>query len=608
MNSIPMDKNLVISHVIALTPFMNTDDSTRLQMSSPQKRQSIAVRGLEFPYVATGYENLENYGTIKALYNGKRRFSDHHIIVIEYDVENPDEKFHTIIKLPFWEDTGKEIYKAGETIIYHSNLIDGKYVKYGVNAKTAFIPWYGYNNEDAIVISESFQKKLHAKSYGTMKFIVPSTHIPMSLSDKKYKPLPEVGDEIGINDPICTMINTTRISNIAKSNRIKRAEVNMIVKNVKIFPNNWKGGNWDNYIRKCIAANDMTIRNNKDIRSILYDNLYYTEAFVNHFKYNDEVFDGVLVEIDYEYEIPMQLDKLANRHGNKGVVSKIIPDNEMPLHNGKPVDILLNPLGVISRMNIGQLFELSTGYIIELLKDREADKDLIFTVLKFIYKWTDHKIILDNYIEKYKDLPVEELRDNLTIYIPPFSKVLMYKKLTFLLYYLKRLFKIRTDNMLNYKSIMNSYLESGELDIDNSYFNEQSPKNICDVYFEDITDPVTGKTYSKIAVGNLYMMRLIHVSADKMKSTHIEHTTIKFRQPVNGQKIGEMEHHALAGYDAFYNLREIDMKSDNIEEKYQLVSNIFDNGEASIRDIKPATKFCYKRLRGLLNIFGVDIT
>src|SRR5690606_35651329 len=113
---------------------------------------SLHIKDLQTPYVCTGYENLENYGTVRAHSDCKRKFSDNNIIIIEY-TKNDVIKYETIYLIDYWIDTKKDNWKKGEVIAYHSSLHDMKYIKYGYNASVAFMNWFGYNMEDAIVIS-----------------------------------------------------------------------------------------------------------------------------------------------------------------------------------------------------------------------------------------------------------------------------------------------------------------------------------------------------------------------------------------------------------------------------------------------------------------------
>lgn len=558
-----LNENLVVSHIIALTPFCNTDDQIRLQMANSQTRQSLFVKDLEFPYSSTGYENLSNYATVKSKFDSIRIFSDNDIVVLKYK-EKSKHKYEVFLKLDYWVDTEKEEYKEGEVVLYHSSLIDQKYIKYGVNAHVAFMPYYGYNIEDAIVVSDSFARRMEATKYDSIRFIIPSKYTPVSLEKESYKPIPSIGDFYQKNEPISIMVNSEKFQSFF-SNRIIRAPENMEIVNVKIFPNKWSSGRWDNYVQGWILKNKKIIEKNKEIKSILYDTLYYKESFVGEFKNDNEFFDGVLVEIKYKYKKSLKIgDKLANRHGNKGVISKIVPEKEMPTVNGKPLDILLNPLGGISRMNIGQVYEMYTGKIVDIIKNKIETKEEIFDILKTIYVGTKWEDIYTKYVEKYSDLDIQILKDNITIYVPPFSDVVTYNKIY---------------------EILSKYIPGFD--------------------FKDDVE-LKGNKISGIATGYIYTMRLHHIAEDKMKSTYSEETTYKYKQPKKGQRIGEMEEWAFSTWDAYNNMRELDMKSDNTEEKEQMIYKIIESGEVSIHEIEPKKKYSARILSQLFNVFGVE--
>ncbi|WP_259288838.1 DNA-directed RNA polymerase subunit beta [Candidatus Nasuia deltocephalinicola] len=252
-------------------------------------------------------------------------------------------------------------------------------------------------------------------------------------------------------------------------------------------------------------------------------------------------------------------DKMSGRYGNKGVISKILPVNEMPyIYNGKIIDVILNPLGVPSRMNIGQLLEIHLGF---------ASMCLGWKLFDMLYK--------NNSILNIKYLLKKIYKNNLEI---NYINLLNYKQLINLINYLKegfyfsvKPFSLFKENDLN--NLLNIVFS------DNFLYNLGVSENKKQIYLYDGKDGVKFK--KKITVGYMYLFKLNHLSEDKMHARSTGPYSLITQQPLRGktnnggQRLGEMEVWALEAYGAFYSLQEMfTIKSDDIFGRYSAYKKI----------------------------------
>ena len=245
-------------------------------------------------------------------------------------------------------------------------------------------------------------------------------------------------------------------------------------------------------------------------------------------------------------------DKLAGRHGNKGVISSIIPVEDMPYdENGEPVDIVLNPLGVPSRMNVGQILETHLGLaakglgskIDDMMKSKQK-LDSVKKVLNDIYSFGPHD---KDDIKSLKDTEVKELADNLREGVPFATPVFDGAN------------EHQIKELLKYADLP----ESGQF---------------------DLYDGRTGEKFDRpVTVGYMYMLKLNHLVDDKMHARSTGSYSLVTQQPLGGkaqfggQRFGEMEVWALEAYGASYTLQEmLTVKSDDISGRSKVYKNIVD--------------------------------
>ena len=606
--NVPLDENLrftdeyldkqPISIPVSLVPFLEHDDQTRLQMASSQTRQSIMLQNFDQPMIKSGCENLYTKYTqfVKtAKKSGKVLHLDSSYIIVLYDdktIEIFDVAYRKIYisNLDVFNIYVKQDdrFEAGD-ILAESNFCKDGSINIGKNLLTCVMVYYGYNYEDGIIISDRVQKEglFTSVHFEDMSFEIPMNKVLLTLDDKEYKPLPKVGDRIAKGEPYAILKefpnNQLEFFDIFKEEQQKISKQNVIITEVILYVNKWcidipQYNDWiENFIKE--QQDDET-----KINVIIKENLEKDEVkpfikqnnldlFTNtgKFKMKGEEIAGIRVEIYGIFFRPIQIgDKVGNRHGNKGVISTIIPHEKMPmLPDGRHADIIVNPLGTISRMNIGQLFELHLGMSLFDLKKhmkeiinkkldlvKDFDKDKIQSLVKeYVLGYIK---IIDNtengwYYKQFEEqLPKvidENWIDELCIIQPPFESVNMAK----------------TREALKYTNTQFKY---------------------------DVFDPQSGQMINQqIACGYEYFFKMVHISETRLAARGIGSYARKTLQPLagrknkGGQRCGEMETAALIGHNARYNLREfLTTKSDCIDLKNEFIRENLDSELGKIED------------------------
>lgn len=355
--------NQLISVAAALIPFLQNDDANRALMGSNMQRQAVPLILPELPLVGTGIE--ENVGrdsgeNIVAEDDGLVKEVDaSHIKVVMKDGKlinyklrkfnrgNQNTSYHQspIVK------KGQR-FKKGDILTNGTAMSEGK-LALGKNVLTAYLPFRGYNFEDAIVISErlvredvftniiikSFTCDIRETKLGPE---ITTCDIP-NVSEEKLKDLDEegiirIGAKVEANDILVGKVSPGGEKTLTAEERLLKAIFGEKAKDVKDTSLRMKHGTKGKVIKIKIFSREK----------------------------GDKLPAGILKRIILEIAQVRKIkvgDKLAGRHGNKGVVAKILPEAEMPfLADGTPIDIVLNPLGVISRMNLGQILEAHFGW------------------------------------------------------------------------------------------------------------------------------------------------------------------------------------------------------------------------------------------------------
>ena len=353
----------IISVSTSLIPFLEHDDNTRASMGTNMQRQAVPLVKPQRPVVGTGMESVAGRNSnhvIQAEQDGDVSFVDGSKVVViykngkkvEYDLQNFIRSNQgTCLNQRPVVVSGQKV-KKGDVLVDGASIDQGD-LALGANLITAYVPWEGYNYEDAVVISDRLVKEgvfdsIHIEHYNIdvrdtkLGMEVVTKDIP-NVGEAKLKDLDEdgiirIGASVKEGDILVGKITPKGETELTAEERLLRAIFGDKARDVKDTSLKMPGGSYGKVV-------DIQIFERKN---------------------GDELPTGVIRQIQVSVAQTRKIsigDKVAGRHGNKGVISLIVPQEDMPyLPDGTPVDICLNPLGVISRMNIGQILECHVGW------------------------------------------------------------------------------------------------------------------------------------------------------------------------------------------------------------------------------------------------------
>ena len=361
VNYIDVSPQQIISVTASCIPFLDHDDAHRALMGSNMQRQALPLLKAEAPYVGTGVEYMtarDSGATVVAKADGVVEYADGKKIIVK---TKGGQDVYTLMN--FEGSNGgtcyhqKPIVKAGDKVKRNMIIADGPStdkgeLALGKNLVVAFMTFNGYNYEDAVILNERLVKEdiftsVHIESYSiqcrdTKLGPEEITRDIPNISEEARKNLDadgivRIGTEVRENDILVGKVTPKGMVELTAEEKLLHA----------IFG------------EKTREVRDTSLRVPHGGDGIVHDIKIYTK------KDNDELASGVSKEIRVYIAQKRKIqvgDKLAGRHGNKGVVSLVLPQEDMPyLPDGRPVDIILNPLGVPSRMNLGQVLELHLG-------------------------------------------------------------------------------------------------------------------------------------------------------------------------------------------------------------------------------------------------------
>ncbi len=528
MDYMDVSPKQLISVATALIPFLENDDTNRALMGSNMQRQAVPLLCPENAIVATGIErriaydsgvmvNAKEAGVVKSVASDK-------IIITEENGEDREYKLKkfersnqgTCLNQRPIVDMGEKIEK-GQTIADGPSTKNGE-LALGRNILVGFMSWEGYNYEDAILLSEKLVREdvfttIHIEEHeiearDTRLGEEEITRDIPNVGDDALKDLDEdgivrIGAEVNSGDILVGKVTPKGETELTPEERLLRA----------IFG------------EKAREVRDTSLKVPHGEGGIVVDVKIFTRAN------KDELPPGVnkLVRVYIAQKRKISIgDKMAGRHGNKGVISRILPESDMPfMADGTPLQIVLNPLGVPSRMNIGQVLEVHLGLVCKQLG------------------WKIATPVFDGATES----DIKEL--------------------------------LRENNIVN---------PDGEVD------------GKIQLY-----DGRTGEPFeNRVTVGQMYMIKLIHLVDDKIHARSTGPYSLVTQQPLGGkaqfggQRFGEMEIWALEAYGAAHILQEIlTVKSDDVVGRVKTYESIVKGTNISEPGIPEAFKVLLKELQSL---------
>ena len=406
----------VVSVATAMIPFLENDDANRALMGSNMQRQAVPLLVTEAPYVGTGmeYKAARDSGVvILAKHTGTVEFVDAENIAIRRDEDNGLDEYKMLKFKRSNQGTcinQRPIVSHGEHIEEGEVIADGPStdlgeIALGKNLLIGFMTWEGYNYEDAIVLNEKLLMNdvltsLHIVEYeaearDTKLGAEEITRDIPNVGDDALKDLDEegivrVGAEVGATDILVGKVTPKGENDLSAEERLLRAIFGEKAREVR-----------DTSLRVPHGETGIVV----DVKIFMREN-------------GDELPPGVnkLVRCYIATKRKINVgDKMAGRHGNKGVISRILPEEDMPfLENGTPLQVMLNPLGVPSRMNVGQVLEVHLGlaakkkgwYIATPVFDGATEKDIRELLVDCHYSETGKLRLRDGRSGEYFDNPV----------------------------------------------------------------------------------------------------------------------------------------------------------------------------------------------------------
>jgi len=595
----------IISVSAALIPFLEHDDANRALMGSNMQRQAVPLLFPQQPLVGTGMEKTVAVDSGVAL-TSKETGEATEVDAATIKINNFSYKLKKFTRSN--ADTcinQRPVVRKGDEVKKGMVLADGMATKneelaLGTNILVAFVPWRGYNFEDAIIINERLVKDDVLTSVHIEKFGIEARETRLgneevtrdipnvneeTLSNLDDQGVVRIGAEVGPDDILVGRVTPKTEKELSPEERLLRAifgekaadvrdtslrvppGVYGVVIDVEVFQRKDKGRRTkkekteeikrtkeiEKYyaeekellerekarrLSMALGKNEKKItaancEENEDARSILaiYDDrlnelMIERDLELAKIKKGDELPAGVLKRVVVFVAMKRKIsagDKLSGRHGNKGVISRILPEEDMPfLEDGTPVDLILNPLGVPSRMNVGQLLEMHLG-------------------------WAAKKLGINAISPAFDGATIDDIKELLR---------------------------------------KGGLAESGKV---------------------SLYDGHTGKLFlQKAGVGYMYIMKLNHMIDDKIHARAIGPYSLITQQPLGGkaqfggQRFGEMEVWALEAYGAAFTLQEmLTVKSDDVEGRTRIYEAIVRGEQKFHPSVPESFNVLIKELQGL---------
>jgi DNA-directed RNA polymerase subunit beta len=555
----------MVSVATALIPFLEHDDANRALMGANMQRQAVPLLRSEAPLVGTGMERrvaIDAGGVVVAEQPGTVERVSADLITVRHS----DGGVHNYRLRKFERSNQgtcinqKPIVAEGQRIAAGDVLADGPCtdegeLALGKNLLVAFMPWEGHNYEDAIILSERLVKEdiltsIHIEEHevdarDTKLGAEEITRDIPNVSEDVLKDLDErgiirIGAEVDPGDVLVGKVTPKGETELTPEERLLRAIFGEKAREVRDTSLKVPHGETGKVIGVRVFSREAGDDLNPGVNQLV--RVYVAQK--------RKISDG---------------DKLAGRHGNKGVIAKILPEEDMPfLADGTPVDIILNPLGVPSRMNIGQVLETHLGWA--------ADRGWSFDKLPSWAKtagWTT-------------DSRASDQRRNLAT--PVFDGASEHA----------------IEQLLD--ASLGTYLDPATGD-ERKLVNAEGKAQLY--------DGRTGEPYpSRVTVGFIYILKLLHLVDDKIHARSTGPYSMITQQPLGGkaqfggQRFGEMEVWALEAYGAAFALQELlTIKSDDVHGRVKVYEAIVKGENIPEPGIPESFKVLIKEMQSLcLNV------
>ena len=558
---------MVFSVATALIPFLQNDDANRALMGSNMQRQAVPLLFTEAPVVGTGIEAkaaVDSGVCVVAKKAGTIDYVSSKLIKMTYDDGGKDEYHLT----KFSRSNQSNCYNQKPVVFKGNHVAQGQVIAdgpstaegelaLGKNPLIGFMTWEGYNYEDAVLLSERLVRddvytSVHIEEYeaearDTKLGPEEITRDVPGVGDEALKDLDDrgiirIGAEVRAGDILVGKVTPKGETELTAEERLLRA----------IFG------------EKAREVRDTSLKVPHGEYGIVVDAKVFTRE--NGDELSPGVSQAVRIYIAQKRKISVG-DKMAGRHGNKGVVSRVLPVEDMPyLPNGRPLDIVLNPLGVPSRMNIGQVLEIHLSL---------AAKALGFNVATPVFDGAKESDIMDT---------LELANDYVNLEWDEFEAKHKEELLPEVLQYLSD----NREHRKLWKGVPIS--RDGKVRLRDGRTGE---------YFD-----------SPVTIGHMHYLKLHHLVDDKIHARSTGPYSLVTQQPLGGkaqfggQRFGEMEVWALEAYGASYTLQEIlTVKSDDVVGRVKTYEAIIKGDNIPEPGIPESFKVLLKELQSL----GLDV-
>ena len=569
VNLMDVAPNQIASIAASLIPFLEHDDANRALMGANMQRQAVPLLCTQSPVVGTGMEYKVAVDSGVCVL-AKRAGIVERVVGNEIRVRAEDGSVDVYELLKFKRSNQgtcvnqRPIVNKGDKVVEKQVLADGPATDHGElalghNVIVAYMPWEGYNYEDAILLSEDLVKadiftSIHIEEYDcdardTKLGQEEITRDIPNVSEEALKDLDErgiirIGAEVRPGDILVGKVTPKGETELTAEERLLRA----------IFG------------EKAREVRDSSLRvPHGEAGKIVSVKVFTREN-------GDELPPGVNEQVRVHIAQKRKIsegDKMAGRHGNKGVVSRIMPREDMPfLPSGEPVQIVLNPLGVPSRMNIGQILETHLGWAARALgmQIEAGAEGLADRFEKAGYDVEKYGMPETVEIDKFGEESIKAMKMS----VPVFDGA--------------------------HEEDMNATLDLAGVD----------PSGKTRLY-----DGRTGEPFdNKVTVGCVYMLKLHHLVDDKIHARSTGPYSLVTQQPLGGkaqfggQRFGEMEVWALEAYGAAYTLQEIlTVKSDDVVGRVKTYEAIVKGENVPEPGVPESFKVLIKELQSI----GLDI-